>query len=259
MASERSAQTSFRVGPSTLPAVTHVARQTTTVISFTTTVAAAESMLPPHFAPTAEPVVTFTHQMLEGVDYMRGRGYNLLNVAVSAVFTGRGGSIERSCPVVIWENNTMPIIAGREIHGNPKIYGAVSDIVIDEDSRSFECCEYDTVLIRGTVRSLRPVTEDRLARVNAGAADTSMFGWKFVPGREEADLDYPTMIHASAFFDKAWSGTGGLDLHAPTVDQAPFSAAALERLRALPQLNQRPAFSGVGVATLFRDRTEALT
>ena len=124
----------FLFGPRTLPAVTTVQHQYTTVVSFVTERDAVGWMFPRHFQPTPRPVVSFTHQQLVDVDYMHGRGYNLLNVAVSALHNGTGEPVHASFPLVIWENNTMPIIAGRELHGNPKIYGEVSDVIGDATS-----------------------------------------------------------------------------------------------------------------------------
>jgi hypothetical protein len=252
--------TQFRFGPATLPAVTTVERQTTIALSFITDSEAIRWMLPPHFAPDERPTVTFMHQALHGVDYMRGRGYNLLNVAVSAIFESDEGTLHAPFPLVIWENNTMPIIAGRELHGNPKIYGDVSDLAEQDGQISFNVGEYGAPLITGRVTALQEATPDRVARTNAGAADARFFGWKHIPSADggAADVDYPTLIRGASRFDRVWSGQGHLDVHRPTPDEAPYSSEIVRALAQLPRLRERSAFYGIGTAQLFRNRTVRL-
>lgn len=247
-------------GPAALPDVTHVQHQTTTVLSFVTDHDAAARLMPPWFRPTEEPVVSITHQVLEGVDYMRGgRGYRLLNVAISAVFDSDRGVLTGPSPVVIWESDTTPIIAGRELHGNPKIYGDVSGLEEQAGGRVLEVREHGALLARGTVAATTALPEERLGRLNASAADSTFFGWKLVPGPGGIpDVDYPTLIHASAHFDQAWSGPGSVEFATPSDEQAPYSWQIVAALRDLPQLSVRPAFVGEGTATLFRNRTERL-
>jgi acetoacetate decarboxylase len=249
----------FRFGPATLPAVTVVERQTTTALSFITDSEAIRWMLPRHFAPAERPVVTFMHQALHNVDYMRGRGYNLLNVAVSATFESDGGTLHAPFPLVIWENNTMPIIAGRELHGNPKIYGDVSDLAEQDGQLSFNVAEYGAALITGRVTALQEATPDRVARTNAGAADARFFGWKNIPSADGGtDVDYATLIRGASRFDRVWSGQGHLEIHAPTPDEAPYSSEVVQALAQLPRLQERTAFYGIGTAQLFRNRTVRL-
>jgi acetoacetate decarboxylase len=251
---------SFVYGPRVLPDVTTVERQWTTMISFVTDRDSVAWMLPKHFAPTDRPVVSFMHQQLHHVDYMRGRGYNLLNVMVSARFEGSDGTIEAPFPLVIWENNTMPIIAGRELHGNPKIFGEVSDLETSDDARSFEVAEYGTTLVRGQVEGLQEADQDRVARTNAGSAESLIFGWKLIPSADGGvDVDYPTLIHGSSTFERVWRGESELTIFQPDADAAPYSSVVVEALAELPRVETRPAFHGVGTAKLFRNRTVRLS
>jgi acetoacetate decarboxylase len=247
-------------GPPLLPEVSTYEYQSTMTLSYSTSRDVATRLLPPCFEPTDEPVLTFMHKMLKGIDYMQGRGYNLLQVELNAVFNGKDGAIERQCPIVIWENNTVPIIAGRELAGNPKIFGEVTDVIEAEDQTavSFECSEYGTRLVGGTVHGMRELTGERLERLNVSASDASLFGWKFIPGSDGPDVDYPTLIHGSNTFFHAWTGEGRIDFGSPTVREAPTSARIVDILRELPRLEQRRSFYGVGNGTLFRGRCERI-
>src|ERR1700722_14880482 len=88
----------FGVPP--MPEVSTYALQTTMVFSYTTSKDLAASLLPPCYEPADEVVLTFMHKMLRGIDYMQGRGYNLLQVELNAVFNGKDGVIEAQCPIV---------------------------------------------------------------------------------------------------------------------------------------------------------------
>jgi acetoacetate decarboxylase len=244
-------------GRSIFPPVSTYERQSTTAISFRTERDAIAPLLPPWFKPTDDPVVSFTHQELAGIDYLQGRGYNLVNVAVSAVFEGRQ-TLLHPCPIVIWESDTMPIIAGRELAGNPKIFGQVSPLEHTDEGVAFECREYGTLLVSGRVTQLRPLDPGRLARVNRANEDSRLFSWKYIPGQAGPDVDYPTLVHGTNHFDQAWSGAGSLQLCLPPVEDAPVSAHILAALSELPQLEMRRAFVGTGNAKLYRDRTERL-
>jgi acetoacetate decarboxylase len=253
----------FVFGPRTLPAVTTVERQYTTVVSFVTEPDAVSWMLPRHFKPSPRPVVAFMHQQLVDVDYMHGRGYNLLNVAVSAVHDGTAGSLAASFPLVIWENNTMPIIAGRELHGNPKIYGEVSDVIGDaarDDSISFQVAEYGSALITGRLTGLRESSAESVERTNAGSAEALIFGWRLIPNADGTiAIDEPTLIRGSSRFERVWTGQGHIELHGTTIDQAPFSSSVIAALAEIPRIEERRAFHGVGSAKLFRNKTTVLS
>ncbi|MGD9794229.1 MAG: acetoacetate decarboxylase family protein [Acidimicrobiia bacterium] len=253
----------FAFGPRTLPAVTSVERQHTTVVSFVTERDAVSWMLPRHFTATERPVVSVMHQQLEGVDYMRGRGYNLVNVAVTARFTGEQGTTVAPFPLVIWENHTMPIIAGRELHGNPKIFGDVSEVMGDarvDPSISFEVEEYGSTLIDAGLTQLRPSSSDALERTNAGSAEALIFGWRLIPNADGTiAIDEPTLIRGASQFERTWTGTGELTIHRRVLDEAPYSSHVVQALADLPQVEMRRAFHGVGTAQLFRNRTVVLS
>jgi acetoacetate decarboxylase len=54
------------------------------------------------------------------VDYLAGRGYNIVFVTVAAKFSGNKDKLEGDYVLVIFENDAIPIITGRELLGAPK-------------------------------------------------------------------------------------------------------------------------------------------
>jgi hypothetical protein len=72
-----------------------------------------------------EPVVTVDFHYLTEIDWLAGRGYNMIFVSWPAAFTGRHDKATGRFLAVIWENLADPIIAGRDEIGHPKLYAEI--------------------------------------------------------------------------------------------------------------------------------------
>ena len=91
-------------------------------VSFLTRTGQLENFLPPGFCLDGEPVVTvFSNHMTE-IEWLAGRGYNVLGVSLPVQFTGEQDEVRGSFLTVLWENLTDPILTGREEIGFSKIY-----------------------------------------------------------------------------------------------------------------------------------------
>lgn len=105
-----------------------------TVVSFRTDPARLEALLPPRFTLNA-PVVTLASQYLKELDWLAGRGYNVVSVLVPVTFHGRVEEISANLNLVTWESLADPIITGREELGYPKIFGEIPDLEWDRARR----------------------------------------------------------------------------------------------------------------------------
>ena len=81
-----------------------------------------EALLPEGFELDGEPVVTVYANYQTDIEWLAGRGYNLLGVRFPATFNGQRDSVTGQLLTVLWENLADPIITGREELGVPKIY-----------------------------------------------------------------------------------------------------------------------------------------
>jgi len=91
-------------------------------VSFLTNGQQLEAFLPPGFSLDGEPVVTvFSNHMTE-IEWLAGRGYNVLGVSFPVRFSGEQDQVRGSFLTVLWENLTDPILTGREEIGFSKIY-----------------------------------------------------------------------------------------------------------------------------------------
>jgi hypothetical protein len=99
-------------------------------ISFLSNREQLEALVPEGFAVVGEPLVTvFTNQMKE-IEWLAGRGYNVLGVTFKVAFTGKKEKAEGPLLTVLWENLTDPILTGREQIGFSKIYCELPDPVV---------------------------------------------------------------------------------------------------------------------------------
>lgn len=246
-------------GPSPFPDVTAMARVQSISIPFRTERDALGALLPRFFEPGAVPLVTVTHSMNRGVDYMGGRGYNIVRVSCAAIFRGETETVAGPYAPVIWESDAAPIILGRERGGYAKIFGRIPDASDRDGGSSFECMEYETRLLRAEVSGWTPLTGDELSARQQRARESISLGWKYSPGiDDEPDADYPIRQVANYDYVQAWHGTGTVAFDAPDATAAPYSAHVLKVLQALPVLSYEPATMVRGSMTLPRTAVRRL-
>lgn len=104
------------------PASSH--KRVTAYAVFETTAEAISRVLPPGLALRGVPVISLEFIYLTELQWLAGRGYNMLNVRVPVSYLGgeRDGPLDGWFQPVIWENLCDPIISGREELGWAKIY-----------------------------------------------------------------------------------------------------------------------------------------
>ena len=89
-----------------------------------------EALLPEGFELVGEPVVTVAQTHMTEINWLAGRGYNVLGVTVQARFNGARDQATGPFLLVLWENLTDPILTGREQLGFSKIYCELPEPVI---------------------------------------------------------------------------------------------------------------------------------
>jgi acetoacetate decarboxylase len=245
-------------GSELLPASSVIKHVTTASISFTTDPQAVRDLLPHHFEPGPQTVVRISHLQYEGVDYLAGRGYNVISVSVPVVLS-RDRDIRGDYSLVLWESSPHAVVLGRELQGYPKVYADVPDATAAMNGRTFECSEFGTVLLEGTIQDLQALDQQRLARLNARTSESSSLGWKYIPGIDaKPDCDYVTRARNPVAYQRGWSGEGSVVFNTPTWQEAPISARIVQRIAALPVLRPGPAFVGMGSGVVERGTVQRL-
>jgi hypothetical protein len=102
-------------------------KTTAVSLSFLSNAEQLDALLPPGFSLSGEPLVTVTALYQKDIEWLAGRGYNILGIRIPATFTGTDDEVTGTFLAVLWENLTDPIITGREELGYSKIYGELPD------------------------------------------------------------------------------------------------------------------------------------
>lgn len=247
-------------GPSPFPDVTSMGQVQSISIPFVTEPEAMAAILPPFFEPAETPLVSVTHSMNRDVDYMGGRGYNLVRVGLAAVFRGETETVVGPYAPVIWESDTAPIVLGRERGGYAKIFGRIPDVEQTDAGSVFECYEYDARLIRAEVTDWRPGTADELAAARQATSTAVSLGWKYIPGTGlEPDANYPMRLVAHYDYHSISKGNGTVHFESPGPADAPYSSHILAVLSKLPVLRYEPATVTSGSMKLPRTGVKRLS
>ena len=169
---------------------------------------ALADLLPDCFQPGKEPLVTVVFSQNNGLSFMAGGGYRLASIQVAARFDGKQDHLEGDHVVVMFENQTWPIIGGREDLGVPKIYADISNIKVMPDGHMR--CEASLAghLLFGLDV---PPLKSQLGVVRALATRQvnarPWLGYKYIPSLDgPPDADYPTVIYNISKLEKLWMG-----------------------------------------------------
>lgn len=246
-------------GPSLLPDRSVVRNAEVVALSFETTAEAASTLLPGGVAPAERPALSVTRITYPSVEYLGGRGYCEIVVAVSALFEEAGGTLSAGYAPVMWVDRVGALMAGREYMGFGKLPGEMPDIVADGDTRRFECREEGALLLDGRASALARIDDERLARINRSAAEVITMGWKHIPSADgPPDADYPLANVTRWTYRSAFSGTGEINFRSPNSIEAPFSSRVVAALSRLPVVKARPSFVATGDVVIDRAATRRL-
>jgi len=216
--------------------VAHYADITALTVVYTTEPDAAAKLLPPGFVVNDPAIVSVSHVMCRGVDFMAGGGYNLVAVNVSARFEGKRDKATGNFALVLWENEFMPIVIGREVLGVPKLMADIPDAWMRDNKKGFTVSENGTILLEGEVSDLRQLSDDEIKAMAAQIEGQIWMGWKYVPSCDlkGADVSRPTALPKRGETKEAWMGQGKVEFHEVAWEKAPMSSHIVNTLRELP-------------------------
>ncbi|OTB20463.1 hypothetical protein K445DRAFT_17738 [Daldinia sp. EC12] len=176
-------------------------------ITFKTEQSSLASLLPSPFSfqkPGPGAYVTITAKRLDNLEWLAGRGYNLLSVYIHGVQYAAeedGRTYRGTYLPVLWEDMADPIISGREELGYPKLYADLN-ISQTESTYSMIASWQGSKFAEFRLCGLR--VEDNpdgmgsrgLAPPEAGV-DEGILLWRYIPstGRPgKADVEYPVFV-----------------------------------------------------------------
>ncbi|MCH8910310.1 MAG: acetoacetate decarboxylase family protein [Chloroflexi bacterium] len=169
-------------------------KSTSIRVSFLSNAKQLEALLPPGFTLHGDPVVTVSATYMKEIEWLAGRGYNVLGVTIPARFNGQNDQVVGPFLTVLWENLADPIITGREELGFSKIYCELPEIRISGDSASSSASWLGFNFLDINVNNLKPRTEPA-----AGGPVDGQLHYKYMPRTGEwgtSDIEYAVITPA---------------------------------------------------------------
>ena len=226
-------------------------------VTFATERAAVAALCPPGFRPADDPLVTFRMQQCDDIDWLAGRGYNLLAVDVAAVFEGeRDAGVAGTLCIVIWENMTEPILTGREFSGVAKIYGEIPDPRQESEVWRVGVSRFGQPIVELSVSNLSPRPEAGQRELEAARLEGNYMQYKYLPGIEDEDPDvaYGAVYPSTGTCVELHGGEGGVVVHRATFEQNPTQHELINRLADLPLLEAHAAALSRWAPAILLDR-----
>ena len=225
---------------------------TNIVVSYLTDRNKVQKYLPPPFELTEEPIITVTSSQCREVDFLAGRGYNLVSVAVSAVYERERETIRAPFIFIMWENLTDPIIAGREQLGVPKLFADIPDHRYFDGAWHTELSRFGSRILDLSVNNLVEMSAEEIETMNEAGKNADSFGWQYFPaiGELGAAVSNPTLFPKETTTNRAWKATGAIQWNFTTWEQNPIQSHISNAIADLPVLEMRTAIVSKGTSNL---------
>jgi hypothetical protein len=214
-------------------------------VSFITDRDRLAAHLPKPFEVAEEGLVTVMYVRNRKVDWLAGRGYNMILVSAAAVFNGEVDQLEGQFNLVVWENLADPILTGREMSGIPKIFADIPDHEVIDDVWRCSASHFGNKILDMKIANPVAITQEEIdAFVDAGKDRNNPMGWRYLPkvGAPGAAISEPTLFPQENHFSEALVGEGTIDWQRLTWQQTPTQFHIVNALADLPVLEYRPAW-----------------
>ena len=230
----------------------------TLMLQFETDRDAIPPLLPEPFQPGKSPLVTVMFADNNGVDFMAGGGYRFAAVSVAAEIDSQNGRLKGNYVLAMPENETLPIITGREWLGMPKFFTDISPIRrMPNGHLRCEASMWGHLLF-GIDVSPPFKSQHVLVRraASARATKTPAFGYKYIASLGgPPDADYPTIMWSDSRIDELKLGNDGeFYIGNPTDQDVGEFGPITDVLRTLPVLEVKQVAHSRGSMVLRNDK-----
>ncbi len=188
-------------------------------VSFLTNAKQLETFLPPGFSLDGEPVVSvFSNHMTE-IEWLAGRGYNVLGLSFPARFDGEQDQARGSFLTVLWENLTDPILTGREEIGFSKIYCELPPPTVLRGEYHLIASWLGFKFLDIHLSDLQELSAEEIEKRQANPTSDGTLHYKYMPRTGEwgkADIAYPVLTPAANSNQRILEqhvGTGRIQFH----------------------------------------------
>jgi acetoacetate decarboxylase len=203
---------------------------------FLTEPQAIEALLPEPYRPAKEPLVTVLFSENNGLDFMAGAGYRMAAFQVAARFDGERDRVEGDYILVMFENQTWPIIGGREDLGVPKLFADISPMRMLNSGRTrCEASLWGHLLFSLEVQAFKSQPSVVRAVATRRINSRPWLGYKYIPSLDgPPDADYATITKNDTKIEALWLGKKArLELGAASQEDVAFVRPLLDALATL--------------------------
>lgn len=200
-----------------------------------------EDYLPENFE-LLRPELHVAFVQLREVSFMGGGAYNIVNISVPARFNGKRDKIEGEFSLVVWENNTVPIIGGREETGVPKIFADIQDLHI-LPAKYFTNASFEgNTFLRMEMTGAQPIEGQPLEQIKAATISQNNLNYRYIPkvGRPGVELGQPILYPQGTMVKSAWIGSGTVEWIKLRQEQNSRQFHIINALADLPMISMAP-------------------
>jgi acetoacetate decarboxylase len=212
---------------------------TSFAINFLTDPQQLEALLPDRFELAGEPVVTVYANYQTDIEWLAGRGYNLLGVRFPATFNGEQDRVTGQLLTVLWENLTDPIITGRDELGVPKVYCELPEPENHDNEFHLTASWLGYRFLDMRVSKLDALSEEQIVERQKVQTSAGDLHYKYIPKTGhwgEADVAYVTHIPTSTpnrVMHEQLVGEGTVEFHRTRWEDMPTQFNIVNVLHAL--------------------------
>lgn len=222
-------------------------KATTIAVTWLSSAKQLQALLPAGFLLVGEPLVSISASYTTEIEWLAGRGYNMLGVRIPAIYQGTTDTVTGTFLCVLWENLADPIITGRDELGVPKIWCELPQPVESDGVTSINASWLGFRFLDITVSDLielSPEQIDSARKANTSAGDLHL---KYIPRSGEwgeSDVEYVTHIPAATPNKRVleqWAGTGTVSFHRARWEDMPSQYNIVNALADLEVVEYRGA------------------
>ena len=210
--------------------------------------------LPAPYEVGEQAIITVCYACNKQVDWLAGRGYNMIAVTASVIYKGEKEQLTGSYSLAIWENLTDPILAGREVQGLPKVFADIPDHSVTDNAWHCNASHFGNNIVDLSINNLNPVSlEDVAAAQKAGQGNDHSMTWRYLPaagGFGKASVDEAVTYPSEDIFTEVLVGEGSIKWNTLSWEQNPTQYHIVNALEALPVLEYLPAVVTKGSTNL---------
>jgi acetoacetate decarboxylase len=204
--------------------------------SYLTDEAALMRMLPPGLRPAGEPIVTYMYRHAENLAWIVGGEANIFGIYVTCTFKGKKDEVTGAYWPVLWEDDTMATVLGREVLGVAKLHAEITNPLCIDGVWHVDASEGGRPFASMRLGNFKPMATDKLEAIQKQALGAGVIGWKHIPSPDfkKADVSYGIYMRSPNQIKEAWAGEAELTLHETDPQFQMWSHPVIETLRTLP-------------------------